>query len=364
MTEQSMDASLDASRSAASLELAERILANAEDRAIHQRLEDGLQRVEDGLREQLRFTNPIADAAGRYLMEAGGKRVRPLLTLLVSELGSGPNEQVIKAAQTVEITHLASLYHDDVMDEAGLRRGVASAHLVWGNSVAILAGDLLFARASRIISALGERAIALQADTFERLCLGQLAETVGPQPGDDETAFYLQVLADKTGSLIAAAARLGAIFGGAPEEQVVAVGRFGERVGVAFQIVDDVIDLSPHADRTGKRAGTDIRAGVRTLPMLHLLSVAQEDPAAEELADRILRGVAAETAAHEEGQSEPSAELDTAIAELAAHPATARARQDAARWSADAVAALDPLPDGQVKEALIRFAHEIVDRHA
>src|SRR5690606_3330355 len=125
------------------------------------------------------------DETTRYLLEAGGKRIRPVLTLLTAQLGIGNSPAVITAAQVVEITHLASLYHDDVMDEAQLRRGVPSAQKVWGNSVAILTGDLLFARASVLIASLGERALHVQARTFERLVLGQLHETMGPRPGED-----------------------------------------------------------------------------------------------------------------------------------------------------------------------------------
>ena len=144
----------------------------------------------------------------RYLLEAGGKRVRPTLTLLTAQLGEGNNADVITAAQAIEITHLASLYHDDVMDEAQMRRGVPSAQAVWGNSVAILTGDLLFARASNLI-AQPRRARARRSSRTPSSgsCLGQLHETIGPRDGEDPIEHYLQVLADKTGSLIAAAAR-------------------------------------------------------------------------------------------------------------------------------------------------------------
>src|ERR1700709_657041 len=155
-----------------------------------------------------------------------------MLTLLTSQLGKGATPEVLSAAEAIEITHLASLYHDDVMDEAQMRRGVPSAQTVWGNSVAVLTGDLLFARASKMVAGLGERAIHLQADTFERLCLGQLHETIGPQGDEDPIEHYLQVLADKTGSLIALAAVVGFIFGDAPKEYREPVEQFGERIGV------------------------------------------------------------------------------------------------------------------------------------
>lgn len=208
----------------------------------------------------------MADVTTRYLLDAGGKRVRPMLALLIAQLGEGNTQQVVDAAVAIEITHLASLYHDDVMDEADMRRGVPSAQAVWGNSVAILAGDLLFARASKIVADLGPRAIRLQAATFERLVLGQLHETIGPRDDQDPIEHYLDVLADKTGSLIACAAQMGVIYSGADPELESAVLAFGERTGVAFQLVDDVLDLADQPEETGKLAGTDLRAGVATLP--------------------------------------------------------------------------------------------------
>ncbi|MDP9028416.1 MAG: polyprenyl synthetase family protein, partial [Actinomycetota bacterium] len=270
-----------------SLGLGEKLFASSEERRFAVAIEDGLAQVESGLLSEMSFTDDIADVTSRYLLEAGGKRVRPTLTLLTAQLGQGNSDAVIRAAEAVEITHLASLYHDDVMDEAQLRRGVPSAQNVWGNSVAILTGDLLFARASKIIASLGDRGLELQAETFERLCLGQLHETIGPKPGDDPITHYLQVLADKTGSLISLAAVLGVIFSNAPESFQAPVHDFGERVGVAFQLIDDIIDLSAETEQTGKIAGTDLRAGVPTLPLLFLRRAASTDAAAATLLARI-----------------------------------------------------------------------------
>ncbi len=176
----------------------------------------------------------------------------------------------LDAAVVVELTHLATLYHDDVMDSAPTRRGAPAAHEVWGNSVAILTGDLLFARASAVVAGLGPQAVRIQAETFERLCLGQLHETVGPGEDDDAIEFYLQVLADKTGSLIATSARFGAMFAGCEPTVVQQVTRYGELAGVAFQLADDVIDLRSDAATTGKTPGTDLREGVATMPVLLL----------------------------------------------------------------------------------------------
>ncbi|MFV0433141.1 MAG: polyprenyl synthetase family protein [Leucobacter sp.] len=334
-----------------------RLFQGARDRRHARAIQDQLAVIEVELQEHLRFASPIADAPARYLMEAGGKRIRPVLTLLTSELGTGPNERVRRAAQAVELTHLASLYHDDVMDDAKLRRGVPAAQTVWSNSVAILAGDLLFARASSLVSGMGEEAILLQARTFERLCLGQLHETVGPQPGDDPIAHYIQVLADKTGALIATAARMGVMFGDAPDEYADPVTEYGERIGVAFQLVDDVIDLSPKKEQTGKRAGTDLRAGVATLPTLLLRDrAASGDAASAELLARIDAGVAAIA-----GGADPAL-LDPEVEELRAHPVTRETEAAARRWAEDAKAALGVLPESAVKRALERMADSIVNR--
>ncbi|CAN5450367.1 polyprenyl synthetase family protein [soil metagenome] len=338
-----------------SLGLGEKLFASSEERKFAVAIEAGLDQVEAGLLQEMSFTDDVADVTSRYLLEAGGKRVRPTLTLLAAQLGQGNNPNVIRAAEAVEITHLASLYHDDVMDEAQLRRGVPSAQSVWGNSVAILTGDLLFARASKIIASLGERGLALQAETFERLVLGQLHETTGPQPGDDQIAHYLQVLADKTGSLISLAAVLGLVFAEAPEEYEQPVRDFGERVGVAFQLIDDVIDLSAETEQTGKAAGTDLRAGVPTLPLLFLRRAAETDAAAAALLARI------EFDATSDG-AEADADFTLAVAELRDHAVTRDTLTEARRWADDAVAALAPLPAGPVKKALTRFAEAIVER--
>jgi heptaprenyl diphosphate synthase len=225
---------------------------------------------------------------------------------------------------------------------------------VWGNSVAILTGDLLFSRASQIMARQGDRAIRLQADTFERLVLGQMHETLGPQDGEDRVAFYLKVLSDKTGSLIAAAAQSGIIFSNGPEEFEQPLVSFGEKVGVAFQLLDDVIDLSDDPGETGKVPGTDLRAGVPTMPYLVLGQ--RTDAASTALRARIDDGVERIAAG-----ADPVI-LDDELAELRDHPAT-KATLDLARtFSNDAVAALEPLPDGAVREALTRFAQAVADR--
>jgi heptaprenyl diphosphate synthase len=343
-----------------SLGLGDKLFASSDERRFAREIEDGLEVVESGLLVEMSFADDMADVTSRYLLDAGGKRVRPLLTLLAAQLGSGNGDQVYRAAKAIEITHLASLYHDDVMDESQMRRGVPSAQAVWGNSVAILTGDLLFARASKLVASLGERVIQLQADTFERLCLGQLHETIGPRDGEDEVAHYLQVLADKTGSLISAAAEIGSICSGAPEEYRLPLVDFGEKIGVAFQLIDDIIDLADSGTETGKVPGTDLRAGVATLPLLYLRVLATTDEAAAALLERIDRDVSALAEGAETEAAD--ADLSAAIAELRDHEVTRRTLDEARRWAREAVESLAPLPNGPVKKSLTRFADAVVER--
>jgi len=360
---------------AANLGLSERVFASSADRAMARAIDDGIERVEAGLLREVSFADSIADVSTRYLLEAGGKRVRPMLTLLTAQLGAGVTDDVVTAAEAIEITHLGSLYHDDVMDDSERRRGVPSAQTVWGNSVAILTGDLLFARASQLMASLGERAIRMQADTFERLVLGQLHETVGPTNGDDPIAHYIQVLADKTGSLIAAAAQSGVVFSGADPAFEKPIVEFGEKIGVAFQLIDDVIDLSPQPEETGKVPGTDLRAGVVTLPLLRLDELARTDAASAELLRRIKRDVvtvAEPATAFDPHDTNTQAarivpsrrSVDAIVAELREHEATRATLAEAHRWAREAVDALAPLPEGSVKKALTRFAETIVERQS
>ena len=339
---------------AGKLGLTDRVFAGPRSRKLQATVEAGLQRVDSALERELRVTDALADATSRYLYEAGGKRVRPMLALLTAQLGDGITDDVIEGATALEMTHLGSLYHDDVMDAADKRRGVPAAHAVWGNSVAILTGDLLFSRASQIMARHGDRAIHLQADTFERLVLGQMHETVGPAEGDDPAEFYLKVLSDKTGSLIAAAAQAGIIFSNAPKELEQPMMTFGEKAGVAFQLLDDVIDLSADPDETGKVPGTDLRAGVPTMP--YLVLGGRTDASSRDLRERIDDGVA------RIADGADPAILDEPLARLREHEATEATRELAHAWSQEAIDALAPVPDGPVREGLTRFAQAVADR--
>jgi heptaprenyl diphosphate synthase len=327
-----------------------RQLRKVADKDLLAKLEAGLEKVEEQLVAAVAHTDPIAKVTTRHLIDAGGKRIRPTLVLLCAQLGEGTADEVIQSAVVVELTHIGTLYHDDVMDNAPKRRGVDSAHEIWGNSVAILTGDLLFARASQLVSKLGQKALTLQADTFERLCLGQLNETVGPAEGQDVIEHYLSVLSDKTGSLISASAELGVLFSGADQALREPVRKYGEAIGVAFQLIDDVIDIHSDGKTSGKTPGTDLRAGVPTLPVLYLRQDAQHDPASAKLVEII------------DGGLEDDAALNDVLEQMRKHPATERAFQEAKRWADQAIAALQDLPAGPVREALTNFADAVIER--
>ncbi|WP_420853388.1 polyprenyl synthetase family protein [Ruania rhizosphaerae] len=325
------------------------------DSELESRLGHELDEIERRLRAAASHAERIVDETSRHLLAAGGKRIRPVLVLLTSQFGGGVNEQVRQAAVATELTHLATLYHDDVMDSAPLRRGAPSAHEVWGNSVAILTGDLLFARASQLVSELGPRAVRVQADAFERLVMGQLHETLGPSEDEDPIEHYLQVLADKTGSLIAAAACYGTMLSGADPQIQDALVRYGEKVGVAFQLADDVIDLTSDSDTTGKTPGTDLREGVATMPVL-LLRARATAGTLDAAGQQLLADLDSDLGADET--------LADVLQRLREHDVLEEARQMARRWSEDASDELAALPESAEREALEVFAGLLVDRMA
>src|SRR5690242_6101764 len=298
----------------------------------------------------LASADPLVGEAARHLVDAGGKRFRPLLVALAAHLGDHRRPEVVSAAAVVELTHLATLYHDDVMDEARMRRGAASANARWGNSVAILVGDFLFARAADVAAGLGAEAVRIQARTFSRLVHGQIAETVGPRDADP-VEHYLHVLAEKTGSLIATSTRFGAMFAGAPAEQVTAVSRYGELVGIAFQLSDDLIDITSESPESGKTPGTDLREGVPTLPVLYAL--ASDDPAPDSLRLRqfLAAGPVTDDALHAE-----------ALILLRQSEAMKVARETVRSYAESARTQLQVLPAGSARAALESLCDFIADR--
>ena len=242
------------------------------DPALAADIADGLVGVEKVLAEAAVTEEALLTEASRHLIDAGGKRFRATLVLLAAHFGDSRDERIVPAAAAIELTHLATLFHDDVMDEASIRRGLQSANSRWSNTIAILTGDFLFARASSILAELGAEAIRIQAETFTRLVSGQVAETLGPRPGQDPLVHYLRVVEDKTASLIATAGRFGAMFAGAPADVVARITAASHALGVAFQLSDDILDVASESAQSGKAPGTDLREGVRSLPVLHALA--------------------------------------------------------------------------------------------
>jgi heptaprenyl diphosphate synthase len=313
-------------------------------------LSDGLSQVEDRLREQIVGKYPLVIETSRHLVDAGGKRLRPLLTLIASHYGDPNCSQVIDAAVVCELTHLGTLYHDDVMDEAPLRRGVMSANTRWTNSVAILTGDYLFAKVSDLLADMGAEAVRLQARTFERLVIGQIMETQGPSAGVDALEHYLNVVADKTGSLIATSARFGALLSGAPRDIMETLTTFGEKMGVAFQLADDVIDISSESFESGKTPGTDLREGIPTLVTLNVMK-------SHDSADAELRHLLS-------GPIEDEATVAQVLRELRTHKALDESRSQLVSIAKEARAALGPLPVGAPTGALLSLCDAVIDRTA
>jgi heptaprenyl diphosphate synthase len=329
------------------------------DSALEAEVLDDLARVEASLIETAHPYNELFTEASRHSIAAGGKRFRALLVLLAAQFGDPKDPRAIQAAVAIELTHLATLFHDDVMDEAEVRRGLPSVNSRWSNSVAILTGDFLFAEASRILADLGPEAVRIQAETFGRLVAGQLAETIGPRPGQDPLEHYMHVITEKTGSLIATSGQFGALFSGAPAEVADRIAVACEQIGVAWQLSDDVIDIASDSAQSGKTPGTDLRQGVHTLPVLYALRSAVP-PAAQAAgqpdADQRLRWLLTEADLTEE------ALLTEALALLRAHPALAEARADVLSWAQGARNDLMALPDVPARAAFLALCDFVEKR--
>ncbi len=319
------------------------------DSQLEQSLVSDLKKVEDLMRSHIKGDYPLVIETSRHLVEAGGKRLRPLLTLLSAQFGDPTNYDIIKAAVCCELTHLATLYHDDVMDDAALRRGVVSANKKWNNAVAILTGDYLFSKVSDMLADIGPEAVKLQAKTFERLVIGQIKETQGKSEGLSQIDHYMKVVADKTGSLIATSARFGALLSGASMEVVETLTKFGEKIGVAFQVADDLLDIASTETASGKTPGTDLKEGVPTLVTLFVM--ADNDPADKVLIEKL---------------SKPISDQDLAgvIQELRNHKALKKVQDYLSNVAKEANQLLVDLPNGPAKNALENLTFALINRSA
>jgi heptaprenyl diphosphate synthase len=318
------------------------------DPALETSVRAGLDAIESALRVAVRAEDEFVAGAASYLVNAGGKRFRPLVSVLSAHFGDPTSPEIVPAAVVVELTHLATLYHDDVMDEAAVRRGAVSANARWDNTVAILTGDFLFSRASNLLADLGPHAVRLQARTFERLVIGQIRETVGPREGVDPIEHYLAVLVDKTGSLIATAAEFGAYYAGAEPEVVDSLRLFGEQIGVAFQISDDILDIASESTESGKTPGTDLREGIATLPVLYALR--SDDPAQQRLRTLVAKPLV------------DDAEHAEALSLLRGSSALAESRATLQRYADSAREMLTDLPDVPARAALATLTDVVISR--
>ena len=321
------------------------------DSALEAEVLDDLARVEAALAQTAHPGEELFTEASRHSIAAGGKRFRALLVLLAAQFGDPKDPRVIQAAVAIELTHLATLFHDDVMDEALVRRGRPSVNSRWNNSVAILTGDFLFAQASQILSGLGPEAVRIQAETFTRLVTGQMAETIGVRPGQDPLDHYMRVITEKTGSLIATSGRFGAMFAGAPAEISARIGAACERIGVAWQLSDDVIDIASESAQSGKTPGTDLRQGVRTLPVLYAMRSAAPSAAGTRL--RWLLG---------EADLTDEALLAETLRRLRGHPALAESRADVLSWAQEARNEIMALPDVPARAAFLALCDFVEKR--
>ena len=294
-------------------------------------LEDDLARVEKALLANVRTGDPFLAEVASHLITAGGKRLRPALAVAVGELGGGPaDDDVILGAVAVELVHLGSLYHDDVMDEARTRRNVESVNARWGNLVAILAGDFLLARASEIAASLGTEVAGLLATTIGKLCEGQVRELAQTFDVTRSEESYLTSINGKTAALMATACRIGALTAGIDRPGVEALTSYGDRVGMVFQIVDDILDVVATDEELGKPAGNDLVEGVYTLPVIRALASAESSEALRQLL----------------GSPLEAAEVETARSIIRSNGAVEAAVDVARRFAAESAEALKGVPAG------------------
>lgn len=319
----------------------------ATDAALEAAIRAGLEGVEEALRKAVVAESDLLAQTAPYLLEAGGKRIRPMLVLLAGHFGDPTDPRLIPGAVAIELVHAATLYHDDVIDEAESRHGVPSVNTRWSNTVAILTGDYLFARASEISSDLGAEVIALLARTIATLCDGQIREVEASGNVGHTVEAYLEIIRRKTGALIATSCRMGGMLSDAPTEHVALLEAYGDALGTAFQLSDDIMDVTSSAEELGKEPGVDMREGVYTLPVLIAL---RRGPHGAELASLLSDGP-------------PTAERLARALEIVRDPeilaearAVVRAEVDRARSLAER------LPAGPARSALVQLAEFLAVR--
>jgi heptaprenyl diphosphate synthase len=319
----------------------------APDSALETEIRGRLDAVEDALDKAVRAESDLLSASAKYLLAAGGKRFRPMLVLVAGYFGDPTDPRLIPGAAAIELTHVATLYHDDVMDEAESRHGVPSVNTRWDNNIAILSGDFLFARASELSSDLGPEICRLLAQTIATLCDGQIRDVSTAHKVDKTEEDHLDIIRRKTGVLIATSCRLGGLLSDASPAHVELLEAVGGSIGMAFQLSDDIMDITSSQLELGKEPGTDIREGVYTVPVLYAL---QHSVDRDELR-RIL------------GTGAPDGELlDRALDIVRSAGSIEHARAQVAEEVQRSVGLARQLPDGPARHALVQLARFLAVR--
>ncbi|MFF4732790.1 polyprenyl synthetase family protein [Streptomyces mirabilis] len=314
----------------------------------------GLAMVKEVIHQAVDSDQTSLSAAARHLTSAGGKLFRPRLTLLAAQFGDHSRYEVVQAAAAIELVHLATLHHDDVMDHAPLRRGVPSVNALWGNRMAVQSGNFLMARASQLLAALGPDAVRAHAGLMGSLIEGQALELRGPSSAEDAIRHHYRVVEGKTSSLTSAAARLGALLSGAPQPMVTTLSEFGKQIGTVFQLADDLLDIEGKIAESGKLAGSDLQMGVPTLTTLLIESTpaAPDDPDDARLRHLLAHGLV------------PGDKLTETITLMGQHPAFAEARARTLSRAEDARTLLTGLPQNAARSALESLCQDAAIRVA
>ena len=319
----------------------------ASDPALEDDVGQKLAEIERALGDATVSDFPLLQESAGYLLAAGGKRFRPLLVVLGGHFGDPGDSRLVTVAVAVELTHLATLYHDDVIDEAKTRRGIPSANARWDNTIAILTGDYLFAKASEISAGLGTDITRVLAKTIADVSEGQIREVQLAGRVDAEEKAYLEVIERKTASLIATSCRLGGLLSGADPRVVDGLERYGRSLGLAFQLSDDIMDITSEVSVLGKEPGSDLHEGVYTLPVIYAL---RESSRRDELRALL------------EGSPPSEASLAQALEIVRADGALEPAREAVSREVRRATGAAGELPEGRARDALIRLAEFLAAR--
>ena len=319
----------------------------APDPVLEREVRARLAEVEAALEKAVQADSDMLAETASYLLTAGGKRFRPMLVLLAGYFGDPADPRLIPGSVSIELVHQATLYHDDVIDEADSRHGVPAANVRWDNTVAILTGDYLFARASEISTELGTDVIALLARTIATLCDGQIREVEAAGRLEQTEDAYLEIIRRKTGALIATSCRLGGMLSDAPLEYLDVLEEFGEALGLAFQLSDDIMDFTSSHEELGKEPGQDLKEGVFTLPVILAL---RQGSHGDELAS-LLREGPPEGRRFERG------------VEIVRDPATLSLARRAVAGEVDRARALaEQLPDRPARAALVQLAEFLAAR--